>query len=125
MGRTAGLDDFARLVPASVRQKLNLGELKALSGALLVKDRIQQFFINCARHQSALQAWKVREGYCGGAPTCLVYLGPDSKFKMCTSCRKNKVRWTRGETRKNKRSEYGTIRVKEKSAERAERARKG
>ncbi len=125
MSRNETLTDFARLVPQSVRQKLNLGELKALSGALLVKDRIQQFFMNCARQQSALQAWKVREGYCGGAPTCLVYLGPNSKFKMCSSCRKNKVRWTRGETRKNKHSEYGAIRNKEKAAERAEKARRG
>jgi hypothetical protein len=125
MSKNVGLDDFARMVPPAVRQKLNLRELKALSGALLVKDRIQQYFLICARHQSALQVWKVKEGYCGGAPTCLVYLGPDAKFKMCASCRKNKLRWTRGETRKNKRSEYGTIRVKEKAAERAEKARKG
>ncbi len=110
--KKGSLAAFAELIPQTTRKKLNLSDLKVLSGALLVKDRIEQFYDSTYQAEARLRKWKRSEGYCGGRPYCMTLTGPDHFY--CKSCLAEKARLLRGEGRKNKRSDYGSIRLKEK-----------
>jgi hypothetical protein len=102
-------------LPASVRKTMNLTDLKVLTGAVLIQDRIAQHFVLEAKSRAGVTAFKRDHGYCGGFVTCMTYTSDGSTCNRCLQGQQNP-------TRKNKRSEYGTLSKKRKDAER-EKAR--
>lgn len=105
--------EMIKSLPASVRRKMNLTDLKVLTGAVLIQDRIAQHFVTAARSEKGLTEFKREHGYCGGQAACMTYTGDGSTCGNCLTAGNNPHR------RKNKRSEYGLLSKKRKDAERA------
>lgn len=116
------LAELAEMLPPTTRKKLNLTDFKSLTGAMLVKDRIEQHYDFVYQSEARLRKWKRTQGYCGGRPYCLTLTGPKEFY--CDACKKEMARISRGETRRIKRSEYGRIRAKERAQEKLEKERK-
>jgi hypothetical protein len=108
-------------LPKKTLQKLNLGDLKSIAGAVLVRDRIEQYFDACYRHEAALRKFKSENGYCGGRPYCMTFTKDGSP---CDACAKERARMARGDTRRTKHSEYGLLQIKKRREKAAERAGK-
>jgi len=112
---------FERLPPAT-RRKLALTEVRALTGAITIKDRIHAYFAQDAQARKVLRHYKREHGYCGGLPWCLAYTGEEAS--MCSSCLQDARNQRAGVTRyKRRKSAYGTIRETERAQEKAERDR--
>jgi hypothetical protein len=105
--------EMIKSLPASVRRKMNLTDLKVLTGAVLIQDRIAQHFVLSARSEAHLTKFKREHGYCGGQAACMTYTGDGHTCGGCLKAQNNPRR------RKNKRSEYGLLSKRRKDAERA------
>lgn len=71
-------------LPAKTRRKLNMGEIKSITGMVLIKDRVQQHFHSIAMQEATLRKFKRAHGYCGGRPFCLAWTG--SEQNLCSTC---------------------------------------
>lgn len=100
--------ELMKNLPASARRKLNLGDLKVLTGAVLIRDRIEQHFDQCYRSEAGLRKFKVEHGYCGGRSTCMAHTGDG---RICGDCY---VAMNRPNKRKNGHSEYGLLQLKKR-----------
>lgn len=103
---------MVRALPKSTLRRLNLLDLKSIAGAVLIQDRIEQFYDACYRHEAALRKFKADNEYCAGRPYCLVRVGEAGG--TCEACRLEAARIRRGETRKVNRSEYGAMMLKKR-----------
>jgi hypothetical protein len=119
-------------LPQHVRRGLRISHLKAATGMILIKDRVQTYFQEVARMETALRRFKREHGYCGGRPQCLAFVGaledgPETKQQqrptICPRCQKEQDRIRRGDTKKITPSAYGMMRLKERKEEREERER--
>lgn len=115
---------FEQLSPAT-RRKLHITELEEIKGAAVIADRIHQAYSNVAAIITALQRAKRADGYCGGEPSCVVYLGEKCKAgrdTLCSKCRLNARMRREGVTKfKKTYSEYGKLRAKQREQEKGER----
>jgi hypothetical protein len=108
-------------LPAQTRRKLNLREIKSITGMVLIKDRVQSHFHEIAMREATLRKFKRAHGYCGGRPFCLAFTGEDNLCPVCLTEQRNLAA---GVTRyKRNPSAYGTIRAKERKEAKAERDR--
>ncbi len=105
-------------LPAKARRALNLNDLKVLTGAVLIHDRIEQHFDACYRSEAQLRAFKVKHGYCGGRPYCLAFTRSGEACHVCKEEMKPSNR-----RRKNKHSEYGLLQLKKRRAEAAAKSK--
>lgn len=87
------------------------GALKSVLSLMLVKDRIQQHYVQQAALDKALTDFKRKHGYCGGRSFCMHYVGDE--VHSCKDCLKAAA----NPKYKKQVSEYGMIRRKEKEAE--------
>lgn len=104
--------ELIKRLPASTRRKMNLIDLKAITGAVLIQDRIAQHFVLEARSRYSVTQFKREHGYCGGFVTCMTYTGNGSTCKNCLVNHANPKH-------KNTRSEYGLLSKQRKDAARA------
>lgn len=111
MARKTEAQAFLQQLPASARRKLNLVDLKAIAGALLIRDRIEQFFDDSYRREASLRKFKREHGYCGGRVTCLAFTGDGRTCRPCLDAMANPKRT-------NTHSEYGLAQLERKRAAR-------
>ena len=104
-------------LPKSTLKKMNLLDLKSITGAVLIHDRIASFYDACYRHEAALRKFKVENGYCGGRTYCMHYTNDGSVCKSCSAEMRNPKRH-------NKHSEYGEMQVRQRREPLSDRIRR-
>lgn len=100
-------------LPEQTRKKLNLVDLEAITGAVLIKDRIYGFYQRAAKEETQVRRFKRSHGYCGGRIYCLAYVGKEGET-LCRQCKRELAAQRGGEGRKNNRSAYGRMRLEER-----------
>jgi len=117
-------------LPTSTKRNLRkrgikIEDLESITGAVTVKNMIHGYFKTEATLRAELAAAKFKLGYCGGQINCLTFVGKGAKFRACDKCRNEHAyylehREDKG-ARRNRRSEYGQMRAKERADERDEK----
>lgn len=110
--RKQSLQQAIGQIPKAMRRKLNLTDLKVLTGALLIRDRIEAHFDQVYQSEKALRLFKLRHGYCTGRPFCMTHMG-DSLNSICNAC----LRSAQNPKRSNQHSEYGMLQLQKRKAE--------
>jgi hypothetical protein len=104
------------------KRGIRIEDLESITGALTVKNMIHAHFQVEASLRTQLAREKFKLGYCGGQVTCLTFIGKNAEFHQCEKCRKEQAAYRAqlGEkgARRNRRSEYGQMRAKERADER-------
>lgn len=109
-------------LPQVTRRKLNVTDLKEVTGMILIKDRVQQYYSEDAHKRTTLRRFKRANGYCGGDVWCLAFTGPDKS--LCPTCHKHMQNLRNGVVKyKRGVSAYGQLRKRERAEEKAERDR--
>jgi hypothetical protein len=123
MAKSSSAVEIMEMLPAETRRRLHVVDLKVVRGAVLVKDRIQSHFELVAQSERRLARWKFENGFCGGRPYCMTFvgIGEDREHKLCKACRQEAGR----PQRQNRKSAYGVIRKKEREQERASKGAGG
>lgn len=86
--------------------------LHIATSILLVKDRIQQYYVQQAQLEASLNTYKRKHGYCSGRPFCMHPVKDDEiTRKDCKHANANPQY-------KKKQSDYGRMRAKERADER-------
>ena len=94
-------------IPQDVRKKLNLTNLKSLTGAILVRDRTHRLYQGIWQLVKAHLEWKRKNGYCGGLPACMTFTVDGATCKACKKAMKNPKH-------SNRRSAYGLMRMEQR-----------
>lgn len=89
--------------------------LRVAVGILLVKDRIQQYFAQCAQLERGLNDFKRKHSYCIGRPFCMNMVSDESS--SCNEC----LKANQNPRYKKKLSAYGVMRRDERAEERTKK----
>ncbi len=92
--------------------------LRIAVSILLVKDRIHQYYTQCAQQERGLNDFKKKHGYCIGRSFCMTMVKGDAT--SCAECLKANA----NPRYKRKMSLYGEMRMKDRAEERKAATRK-
>lgn len=104
------------------KRGIRIEDLESITGAVTVKNMIHSYFRTEASLRAEVAREKYKIGYCGGRINCLTFIGKNAKFTACDKCRKEAQLYNQtapeDRARRNRRSEYGQMRAKERADER-------
>ena len=122
-------DSLPPLVKRDLRKRgVRNDNYDSITGVVEIQEMIRGYFVRVGGLTGELLRDKAKRGYCAGKVTCLTYLGKNPDHKICDICRKEQRDYSsrlEGEGRRNKRSEYGSMRMKQRENERAEKEGRG
>ena len=111
-------------LPIKTLKRLHLVGPREKAGAVMMKDKIYEFFKVTAKHATEVKRFKRSQGYCGGEVACLAYVGMNQTIcEGCSNVEKQRRQRRKTEGRTVRVSDYGKMRAQERKEEAAERKR--
>lgn len=111
-------------LPAATRRKLDVRDMEAITGSVLVKERVYMALQVQAREAAEARRYKAKHGYCTGRLTCLTYVGKTRS--VCGPCAAERAEYSQeaalrlkgGAERRTRQSEYGSMRAEDRRRDR-------